>query len=304
MLGRKGLAKPGLAVTSVLLVAMGSAACATGTAASASRAGIAAATPSPKPTVANKFPGCKAHLNDGANAKTKKFTKARGTEYGEISLICGPGVATMYNTTYMNNSKHPGSPDPHTPQSAPLVFWNSFSQDSLALDYSVPSVLKNGPRFWVNDWITLPVGPTLYFSGIYARWFAYPAYPAGISKIFGNPKGAYKKTTIARKSVFGFNAGTSIFVLVDPKNGPYVMQAGSSQFKAGENINTLMQPGFAGTLHLPSGWKYKVIKITKPLSVQAVGGKATVTTDYWANTYDSCTSPSTAACSYNPLTGK
>ena len=82
------------------------------------------------------------------------------------------------------------------------------------------------------------------------------------------------------------------------------MQAGSSEFNTSENIQTLMQPDFGSKLQLPSGWQYKVITLTKPLTIKAVGGKATVTTDYFANTYDSCTSPSTAACSYNPLTGQ
>ncbi|MFB0630571.1 hypothetical protein [Streptomyces sp. AB3(2024)] len=260
--------------------------------------------PTPNPEVAKKYPGCDAHLHDGDKAKTTTFSNLRGVQYAEVSLVCGPGVATMYNTTFMNNPKNPTTPDLNLKESAPLALWNSFSQDSVALDYSVPNVLKNGPRFWVNDWIKLPVGPTLYFSGIYARWFANPQYAPDISKIFGNPKFAYKETTVERSSTIGFNAGTKIFVLVDPDNNPYIMQAGSSQFDATENIQTLTQPDFASKLHLPSGWQYKVITITKPLTIQSVNGKATVLTDYLANTYDSCTSPSTAACSYNPLTGQ
>ncbi|MFF4580178.1 hypothetical protein [Streptomyces sp. NPDC001389] len=297
-------AKKQLAVTAALLSA---ALVTAGTSSGSSSTSVAAsssASPTPNPEATKKYPGCDAHLHDGDKAKMTTFSNIRGVQYAEISLICGPGVATMYNTTFMNNPKSPSTVDTNLKESAPLALWNSFSQDSVALDYSVPNSLKNGPRFWVNDWMKLPVGPTLYFSGLYARWFANPQFAPGISKIFGDPKTAYKETTVERNSSMGFNAGSKIFVLVDPDNHPYIMQAGSSQFDAGENIQTLTQPDFASKLHLPSGWQYKVITITKPLTIQAVNGKATVLTDYLANTYDSCTSPSTAACSYNPLTGQ
>lgn len=299
-------AKKQLAVSAALLSAalMATGASSQGGSLSVATSQSAPSPPSPNPEVAKKYPGCNAHLHDGDTAKMTTITNTRGVKYGEFSLICGPGVASMYNTTSMNNPENPGVPNPNTPDSAPLALWNKSSQDSLAQDYSVPSVLKNGPRFWVSDTLKLPVGPTLNFGGTYARWFAYPQYPPDISNIFGNPKGAYKQTTIQRDSVIGFNAGTKIFVLVDPDNNPYVMQAGSSQFDTSETIQSLEQPDFASKLHLPSGWQYKVITITKPLTIQAIDGKATVTTDYLANTYDSCTSPSTAACSYNPLTGQ
>ncbi|MFF4583875.1 hypothetical protein ACFY15_36900 [Streptomyces sp. NPDC001373] len=48
------------------------------------------------------------------------FTNVRGVKYGEISLVCGPGVATMYNTTSMNNPENPGVPNPNTPDSEPF----------------------------------------------------------------------------------------------------------------------------------------------------------------------------------------
>ena len=254
--------------------------------------------------VAEKYPACETHMQDGDTAKVEKFTNVRGTKYSEISFVCGPGVASMYNTTSMNNPENPGAPIADTADSTPLDVWNQSTQDSLADEFEVPSVLKNGPRFWTNDWITLPVGPTMEFDGLYARWFAYPAYPPGISKLFGNPKGSYSKSTIGRDSKFGFYKGTNVYVLIDPDGNPYVMQAGSSAYNVGQTIEDLEAPDYASKLDIPDGWKYKVIKLTKPLTVYAVDGSAVVTTDAVYNTYDSCTEPSTAACSYNPLTGK
>jgi hypothetical protein len=194
-------------------------------------------SPSVNSVLAKKFPGCKDHMNDGNGATKKKMTNLRGVEYGEISLICGNGVATMYNSTYMNNPKSPGVPVPNTQQTAPLPLWGSSTEKSLALEYAAPSVLKNGPRFWVNDWVRLPVGPTLYFNGVYARWFAYPHYPLGVTKagVAGNP---YNPNKIERNSTMGFDAGQPIFVLVN--NGtPYVMQAASMQINPNESITDL-----------------------------------------------------------------
>jgi len=249
--------------------------------------------------VAKKYPGCTDHMNDGNNAPKKKITNLRGVEYGEISLICGNGVATMYKSTYMNSPNNPAVPVANTQETAPLPLWNSSSEDSLALEYDAPSVLKNGPRFWVNDWVNLPIGPTLYFNGIYARWFAYPHYPPGVTKagVAGNP---YSPNKIERNSIMGFNAGQPIFVLVN-NNTPYVMQAASMQINPNESIKSLQTLGKGNKLDLPSGWSYKVITLKKPLTLQAVNGAAIVTTDKQGNTYDKCFKD---ACSYNPLTGK
>lgn len=292
--------RPPVAVVVAVLVAILVAAVAGYSAASSQGSN---SSKSDKPTVnsavAKKFPGCTEHMNDGNNAPKKKIANLRGVEYGEISLICGNGVATMYNTTYMNNPKNPGVPVPDTQQTAPLPLWNSSSQNSLALEYNAPSVFKNGPRFWVNDWAKLPIGPTLNFNGVYARWFAYPHYPLGVTKagVAGNP---YKPHQIDRNSIMGFNAGQPIFVLVN-NNTPYVMQAASMQINPNESIESLQTLGKGKKLDLPSGWSYKVITLKKPLTIQAVNGSAIVTTDTQGNTYDKCYKD---ACSYNPLTGK
>jgi hypothetical protein len=298
-----GFAKRRLAVTGLMLpVAMVAvAACTSSGSSSSSTTSTASssgsATSTENKALAQKYPGCARHLHDGYGAKTMKMSNLRGIVYGEISLLCDQSGATMYNTTGMNNPSNPAQPSSPA-DSAPLVLWNGFSEGTVAMDYEVPNGFKNGPRFWVNDWIQLPVGPTLNFNGLYARWFAYPNYPPGVQKA-GITANAYKSNAIQRNSLMGFDAGKSIYVLVDTNNVAWVMQAASQQVDPTETIQSLGT--LSSKLSLPSGWKYQVIPLTKELQIKAVNGTANVTTDSQGNTYDQCFS---TACSYNPLTGK
>jgi hypothetical protein len=238
-----------------------------------------------------KYPGCAQHMHDGDTAQPMQMTNLRGVRYGEISLLCAQAGATMYNTTGLNNQANPAD-------SAPAALWNGVTQDGVAQEYKVPNAFKNGPRFWVNDWINLPVGPELDFNGLKARWFAYPNYPPDVQNL-GITANKYHTNDIERNSTMGFAAGQSVYVLVDSNNVPYIMQAGSSQVNANETIQSL--PTLGSTLSLPSGWKYQVIPLQKELTIQAVNGTAKVTTDDQGNSYDQCFE---TACSYNPLTGQ
>jgi hypothetical protein len=291
------VAKRWLSVTGVLLlIVMVTAACSSSPHNSSSSStptttSSASATPTENKALAEKYPGCAVHLHDGDTAKTMQMTNLRGIRYGEVSLLCGQAGASMYNTTGLNNKANPDD-------SAPALLWNSFSEATVAQDYNVPNAFKNGPRFWVNDWIKLPVGPELDFNGLNARWFAYPNYPPGVQKL-GITANAYHSNDIARNSVMSFDAGKSVYVLVDPNNNAYVMQAASKQVNPNETIQSLNT--LSSKLSLPGGWKYEVIPLKKALTINAVNGTAKVTTDDQGNTYDECFE---TACSYNPLTGK
>jgi hypothetical protein len=198
----------------------------------------------------------------------------------------------VYNTTGFNNKANPND-------SAPADVWGSFSEATVAQDYEVPNGFKNGPRFWVNDWINIRIGTLLDFNGLKARWFAYPNYPPGVQDV-GVTANAYHTNDIQRDSSMGFSAGKSVYVLVDPDNNVYVMQAASQQVNPNETIQSLGTLG--SKLSLPDGWKYQVLPpLTKELTITAVGGTAKVVIDDQGNAYDQCFE---TACNYNPLTGK
>lgn len=291
------LAKGRAAVVGVLLFAtVAAAGCARESSSSSSSVTGAAAVADSASSMRNRvmastYPGCAEHLNDGDNARSIEMTDLRGVVYGEISLLCGQDGASMYNTTGLNDEATPDD-------SAPASVWNSISEDTVAREYRVPGAFKSGPRFWVNDWMNLPVGRELSFNGLKARWFAYPDYPPDVRRR-GITAHAYHGNDIWRDSVMGFSSGTSVYVLVDPNNTPWVMQAASRQVNPDTTLQSLGTLG--SRLSLPSGWQYKVIQLNKDLIIQAVNGTAKVTTDDQGNTYDMCFD---TACSHNPLTGQ
>lgn len=232
--------------------------------------------------MAIKFDENRSYLQDGAGAPQTTQSNIRGLRYCEISLICGTGAgnATMYNTALLN--KQPGAPMDTCPQ----ALWDNVSESAMATQYNVPSVWKNGPRFWTLDNQTLPIGTTeMNFNGLKAKWFAYPGYPANIQTA-GITSGSYKVTKVQRDSIMSFDAGRPIFILTDPSGTPYVMQAGCSIVDptlTNESLFTLNTK-----LKNPPGWTYRVETINQTLSIVPINGVATITQDSLGNSYDAC----------------
>ena len=73
--------------------------------------------------------------------------------------------------------------------------WAKVDPETLKKQYDVLGVFKNGPRYWMYDWIELPVGTQHDFDGLQARWFAQVQLP----KDFKASKG--RRITIRRLSV-------------------------------------------------------------------------------------------------------
>jgi len=225
--------------------------------------------------------GCAVHLQDGANAKNITFTGIRNVGYGEISLICGsgPGNASMYNTLGLNNQNQTKPPN-----SCPLALWNNISETAIATQFNVPTVWKNGPRFWVVDTITLPVGTELNFNGLNARWFAYPNYPPNVASI-GITAGSYIKTYVKRTSQMQWNKGKEAFILTDPSGSPYVMQAAAQIVDQNLTYKDLTTLG--DKLQMPAGWKYQTKILPQDLIVKPYSnGTAIITQDSLGNSYD------------------
>ena len=202
---------------------------------------------------------------DGENAKVVKFENLRDVRYAEVFLIGGNGItknlsAAFYNTSDLNNEVDHNN-------TCPQELWDKIDVDQLKKEYNVLSAFKNGPRHWTNDWIEIPVGKELDFSGLKARWFGEVVLP----KVNLNEKGstAYKPTQVARKSKMGFNTGEPIFVLVDPQGRPWAMQAYGLIVDPSQTYEGLFSldkklKGMAAT-----GWSFKVITLEKDLIIHA-----------------------------------
>lgn len=221
--------------------------------------------------------------DDGANASVKRFDDLRNMRYAEVFHIGGNELthdlqAAFYNTTGLNNSKDPRD-------TCPADLWAKVDPETIKKQYDVLGVFKNGPRYWMMDWIELPVGAERDFNGLKARWFGQVQLPLGVD-LKEKGSSAYHPTTVARKSQMGFNKGKLVFILDDAEGNPWVMQAYSLIVDPNLNYDSLKDLG--SKLKLPPGWKFRVQLLDRDLTIRAVDGIAHIVQDDLENTYDLC----------------
>ena len=229
---------------------------------------------------------------DGAKATVKRFNNLSNYRYCEIFLIGGNPFdleGAVYNTTALNNrGKQRDSCSP--------ALWSKVDAGAMKSQYKVLGVFKNGPRFWMYDWIELPVGAQRSFAGLQARWFAQVKLPANILE-----RGStfYKPTTVERKSRQGYKKGQTVFILDDPSGTPWLMQAYSLIVDPNLKYDDLKTLG--AKLKLPPGWKYRVKVLDKDLEVHAISGTARIVQDDLEGTYNACfVQGGQSACTYQP----
>jgi len=174
--------------------------------------------------------------------------------------------------------------------------WVKVDAEALKIQYDVLGVFKNGPRFWLYDWIELPVGAQRDFNGLQARWFAHVQLP----KDFGKTGSTfYKPTTVARGSHQGYVKGQTVFILDDPSGTPWIMQASSLIVDSKltyDDLKTLDKK-----LKLPPGWKYRVKVLDQDLVVGVIDGHARIVQDDLEGTYNACfEADNKKNCSHTP----
>lgn len=219
--------------------------------------------------------------DDGKNAQMMRFDNIDNYRYCEVFVIGGNPItkdlsAAFYNTTDLNNGAA-------TRDSCSDKLWAGVEKDAVKDEFDVLAVFKNGPRFWMYDWIELPVGTQHDFNGLQARWFGQVKLPEGFGK-----EGAtyFKPTTVERKSKQGYKKGQTVFILDDPDGTPWVMQAYSRIVDpelSYEDLNTL-----ENKLMLAPGWKYRIKILEEDLGISAINGVARVVQDNLENTYNAC----------------
>jgi hypothetical protein len=241
--------------------------------------------------------GCsKSVPDDGKDAKVMRFDNISNLRYCEVFVIGGNPItknlsAGVYNTTDLNSAANPRD-------TCPADMWAKVDAEALKKQYDVLSVFKNGPRFWMYDWIELPVGTQRDFNGLQARWFAHVQLPKDIN-VHEKGGSAYKPTTVARKSTQGYTKGQTVFILDDPDGTPWVLQAYSLIVDPNltyEDLQTLDKK-----LKLPPGWKYRVKVLDQDLTIHAINGIARIVQDDLEGTYNACFEEGNqTACSIKP----
>jgi hypothetical protein len=176
-------------------------------------------------------------------------------------------VATVYNTLGLND--------------CPADVWAAITVDSMKKCFGAITVLLNGPRYFLMDWITAE-GATKAGEKIEAGGLALTERASIDVGLFDLLHRAYRETTIDRDTHYLFKAGSPVFMLEAPDGSRHVMQAYAQIVDKTLSYDDL--PALGARLKLPSGWRYTTIVPKKDL-VAGAEGKATVVQDDLENTY-------------------
>ena len=194
----------------------------------------------------------------------------RGVRYGEVLGIFARNdelVGEVYGTQMIND--------------CPQELWEKLDATEIAKDLGSLFVKLNGPRYWVLDGLgskTVTVDPEMReFGGIMMRRIA--TIPLG-----KEPGGVpYMVRNVNRGSVFFWDAGKTVYELVDPQGRAFVMQAycvGVDKTLTEESLGEL-----GSRLALPAGWSFRTRVLEEELIADTSDHLATVVQDELENTY-------------------
>ena len=194
----------------------------------------------------------------------------RGVRYGEVlaMFLRDTGLeAEVYGTQMLND--------------CPQELWETLNADEIAKDMGAVFVKLNGPRYWVLDGLGSKVAviePVFKdFNGIQMRRIA--TIPIGADFAAG----PYTIRNVNRGAVFFFDAGKTVYELVDPDGRALVMQARCIGIDPNMTEESLANLG--ERLALPEGWSYRTRVLETELVVDTSATLATVVQDEFENTY-------------------
>jgi hypothetical protein len=194
----------------------------------------------------------------------------RGVRYGEVlaMFLRDTGLeAEVYGTQMLND--------------CPQELWETLDAEAIAKDMGAVFVKLNGPRYWLLDGLgskVAVVDPVFKdFNGIQMRRIA--TIPIGADFAAG----PYTIRNVNRGAVFFFDAGKTVYELVDPDGRALVMQARCIGIDPNMTEESLANLG--ERLALPEGWSYRTRVLDAELVVDTSATLATVVQDEFENTY-------------------
>jgi hypothetical protein len=207
-------------------------------------------------------------MTDGAPQRL--IDHMRGVRYGEVlaMFLRDTGLeAEVYGTQMLND--------------CPQELWETLDADEIAKDMGAVFAKLNGPRYWVLDGLGSKVAviePVFKdFNGIQMRRIA--TIPIGADFAAG----PYTIRNVNRGAVFFFDAGKTVYELVDPDGRALVMQARCIGIDPNMTEESLANLG--ERLALPEGWSYRTRVLDAELVVDTSATLATVVQDEFENTY-------------------
>ena len=194
----------------------------------------------------------------------------RGIRYGEVlaMFLRDTGLeAEVYGTQMLND--------------CPQELWETLNTEEIAKEMGAVFTKLNGPRYWVLDGLgskVAVVDPVFKdFNGIQMRRIA--TIPIGADFAAG----PYTIRNVNRGAVFFFDAGKTVYELVDPDGRALVMQARCIGIDLNMTEKSLANLG--ERLALPEGWSYRTRVLETELVVDTSATLATVVQDEFENTY-------------------
>ncbi len=227
--------------------------------------------------------GCSSLPKDNTNVETRHFVNLHATRYAEIFLVGGNGLtgnlkANVYNTTYLNGYNEDNK------DSAPQTLAEAFNPEQVKKEYHVLGARLNGPKLWMLDWIDVPMGTERDFDGLQARWCAELHLTKSMLETMG--KQGYTPTTIARKSAFGYNKGTTVFLIDDADGNTWIMKGFELGLQPRWTFEEFSADPASLFKQLPPGWKYRTKVLDQDLVLVPETGIATIMPDEFFNVYD------------------
>jgi hypothetical protein len=220
--------------------------------------------------------------DDSKNVQPMHFDNLRAAQYTEIFLIAGNPVtgdlrANVYNTLGLNGYNETNK------NSSPNALVAKVDPDTLKKQFEVLGVHVNGPKQWMLDWIDVPVGTERDFDGLKARWVALVDLK-GID-LKDPSAGGYRKTSVERKTKFGYLKGRPGFLIDDAEGNTWIMKGLNLGLNPTYSYETAKDLGSRLT-KLPPGWKFRVAVLPEDLVLLPATGVAEIMPDELFNVYD------------------
>jgi hypothetical protein len=142
----------------------------------------------------------------------------------------------------------------------------------------------NGPKEWMLDWVEIPLGTERDFNGKLITWSADLSLKGVNLRKWG--KVPYETLTIARKSAFGMNKGTKVFLIDDTEGNTWIMKGFQLGLEPRWTLEEFSKDPASLCKQLPPGWKYRTKVLDQDLILIPETGVATIMPDEFINVYD------------------
>jgi hypothetical protein len=160
----------------------------------------------------------------------------------------------------------------------PADWWEGLDPKRIADERGDTLVVLNGPRHFLMDSSRAKTGPVRSFEGERLRQVA----KLPIDTWADLQQTTYTERTVERSNTWHWREGRRVFELLAPNGSTYLMQSYSQMVDPDLTRRDLGSLG--RRLDLPQGWRYRVRKLKRPLTLRSKRS-TTILQDDLKNTY-------------------